>query len=112
MFSFLEKNRPALLVLLLGVLLMLLPGGVFSTGRGGDERTADFDTDEEKMAAVLSRIQGAGEVSVLLRQDGEGGAVVVCRGADSAEVRLRIVKAVSAYTGLGSDRIVVLRMEP
>lgn len=39
------------------------------------------------------------------------GAVVVCRGADSAAVRLAIVEAVSNVTGLGSDRISVLKME-
>lgn len=38
------------------------------------------------------------------------GAVVVCRGADSAAVRLAIVEAVSNVTGLGSDRISVLKM--
>ena len=39
------------------------------------------------------------------------GVAVVCEGASSARVRLDVVKAVSAYTGLGSDRIEVLGME-
>ena len=39
----------------------------------------------------------------------KGGAVVVCPGADSAAVRLKITRAVSAYTGLGSDRIIILK---
>ena len=39
------------------------------------------------------------------------GAVVVCDGADSAVVRLRIVQAVSALTGLGSDKISVIKMK-
>lgn len=39
------------------------------------------------------------------------GAIVVCRGADSAAVRLAIVEAVSNVTGLGSDRISVLKMK-
>jgi stage III sporulation protein AG len=39
------------------------------------------------------------------------GAVVVCQGADRAEVRLAIVEAVSTYTGLGADRISVLKMK-
>ena len=38
----------------------------------------------------------------------EEGAAVVCDGASSAKVRLAVVRAVSAYTGLGSDRIAVL----
>ena len=39
------------------------------------------------------------------------GAVVVCQGADRAEVRLAVTQAVSALTGLGSDRIVVIKCQ-
>ena len=39
------------------------------------------------------------------------GAVVVCQGADSPAVRLAVVEAVSNATGLGTDRITVLKME-
>ena len=41
---------------------------------------------------------------------GESAWLVVCDGAGSAQVRLAIVEAVSAYTGLGSDKITVLTM--
>ena len=37
------------------------------------------------------------------------GALVVCQGADDPEVRLAVIEAVSALTGLGSDRICVIR---
>ena len=39
------------------------------------------------------------------------GAVVICQGADSAQVRLSIVDAVAKVTGLSSDRISVLKMK-
>lgn len=39
------------------------------------------------------------------------GAIVVCQGADRATVRLAIVEAVSHVTGLGTDRISVLKMK-
>ena len=39
------------------------------------------------------------------------GAVVVCDGADSAAVQLRVMQAVSALTGLGSDKISVIKMK-
>ncbi len=39
------------------------------------------------------------------------GAIVVCQGADSPAVRLAIVEAVSKVTGLGADRISVLKMK-
>lgn len=39
------------------------------------------------------------------------GAIIVCQGADRPEVRLAIVDAVSKATGLGTDRISVLKMK-
>ena len=37
------------------------------------------------------------------------GAVVLCDGADQSVVRLAVVEAVSCVTGLGADRICVLK---
>lgn len=37
------------------------------------------------------------------------GALVVCEGADDTELRLTIMQAVSALTGLGTDRITVCK---
>lgn len=39
------------------------------------------------------------------------GALIVCEGADSASVRLKLIEAVTALTGLGSDRITVVKMK-
>lgn len=39
------------------------------------------------------------------------GAIIVCTGADSPEVRLAVVDAVSKATGLGSDKISILKMK-
>ena len=39
------------------------------------------------------------------------GAVVLCQGADEPTVKLAIVDAVSKITGLGSDKIAVLKMK-
>ena len=39
------------------------------------------------------------------------GAVIVCQGAEDAAVRLAVVEAVSKATGLGADRISVLKMK-
>lgn len=39
------------------------------------------------------------------------GAIVVCQGADNSTVRLAIVEAVANITGLGTDRISVLKMK-
>ena len=39
------------------------------------------------------------------------GAVIVCQGADDVQVRLAVVEAVSKATGLGADKISVLKMK-
>ena len=39
------------------------------------------------------------------------GAVIVCQGGDRASVQLSVVEAVSAVTGLTTDRITVLKMK-
>lgn len=39
------------------------------------------------------------------------GAIVICQGADNPSVRLAIVEAVSNATGLGADKISVLKMK-
>ena len=39
------------------------------------------------------------------------GAVVVCQGAENAGVRLAVTQAVAALTGLGSDRIMVIKCQ-
>lgn len=39
------------------------------------------------------------------------GAIIVCQGADSPTVRYAIIEAVSKFTGLGSDKISILKMK-
>lgn len=39
------------------------------------------------------------------------GAIVVCQGGDQPSVRLAVTQAVSNVTGLGTDRITVLKMK-
>lgn len=46
-----------------------------------------------------------------IRPPGYRGAVVVCKGADRASVRLAVVEAVMRATGLSSDCITVLKMK-
>ena len=39
------------------------------------------------------------------------GAIIICQGADNVQVRLNIMEAVSRITGLGMDKISVLKMK-
>lgn len=141
------KNKYALIVLAAGLLLILLPTGSKSEKKtesdGIKAPVFSVVSEEERLERQLSKIKGAGRVSVLLSVEGSAsrelaengdetlvisengnekvvelyyvnptykGAVIVCDGASSPEVRLGIIKAVSAYTGLGSDRITVMGM--
>lgn len=150
----LKQYQAVLLVIIVGVALLLLPSG----GRDSpdnreppaqEEGTAfDLEAFEKKLAQVLSQVEGAGDVRVVLTLDGGSrqmlarnqerdrdgggsstvatvgrgsgnqevvplqvmaprfrGALVVCPGGGNAQVRLRLVEAVSALTGLGADRI-------
>ena len=89
-----------LLVAAAGILLLLWPAsGASAAGEEGE-------TEETRIAALLSGIEGVGEASVLLS---ENGAVVVCPGADDASVCLRIAQAVKCYTGLGADDVRIFK---
>ena len=51
----LTKNKAALLVLILGIVLLVLPGGKSSSMHSPGDG-AEFDTEEEKLGAVLEQI--------------------------------------------------------
>lgn len=108
--SILQKKSVLIFLLAAGLLLLLWPK---SSGSGSAEKNEDVFTNEEKrLCAVLSKIDGVGNIYALLSEEpnrrGEyTGAVVVCSGAGSPDTRLRVIQAVSAFTGLGSNRIIV-----
>ncbi len=96
----LEKYKYPLIVLVIGVILMLLP-----TGSSGQSNDAGRD---ELMAGILASSEGVGSARVLIS---DSGVVVACGGAEDAKVRLDVIKAVSSYTGFGSDRITILKLQ-
>lgn len=158
-----NRYKFVLLVILAGVVLLLLPslwggdGTEIGTQPAGGGQAEGFGTEEleRKMEEALSRIEGAGEVRVVLTiqsgprrivaQDtertaregetdsvistvvvsgGSGveepvtlqqvspqyqGALVVCSGGGDPSIRLSLVEAVSALTGLGADKISVCK---
>jgi stage III sporulation protein AG len=147
------------LILLIGLLLMVLPGKREDKEKMVSESiVSDAKADPSKeLAQILGRIQGVGKVEVLLTvkvgettiyqtdedisasENGSTvrketviitgadrqqqalvtqilspeylGAVIVCQGGDSTQVRLAVVEAVSKATGLGADKITVLKMK-
>lgn len=79
---------------------------VFQTNRNTDGDSAREDT-------VIITASDRGEGGLIVRKDPPKyqGAIIVCDGADDAFVCLQIVEAVSRATGLGADRISVLKMK-
>ena len=154
--SWIAKYKYALLILALGLGLMLLPEQEEVQVQEESIQTQET-TMQEHLQQILSQIDGAGRVEVLLSEaqgsqtlyqtdtqsdlNGENvstdektvivtdsdrnesglilrkdppvylGAVIVCQGADRAEVKLAIVEAVRCATGLGANQISVVKMK-
>jgi len=75
--------------------------------------TGTTDTVQEEERHVLVSDGNGAEEPVILQENAAvfRGAVVLCQGADSASVRLAVLEAVCAVTGLGADAIAVLPMD-
>lgn len=108
-FNMLEKLKGVrhleLLLALLALAACVLLSGRFSSGEAPLER---------RMAETLSRVEGAGRVSVVLRcgEDGAAqGAVIVAEGADDLRVMLSLQRAAQSLLGVETARIEVLPME-
>ena len=88
---------------------------IMLTISGGTQLQLAADTDrsggaERQELITLNRGGGYQEVVVTNRiYPAYRGAVVVCQGADSSAVRLAVTEAVSALTGLSSEKITVLK---
>ena len=78
-------------------------------------RVAGGETSlEARMARVLSQMEGAGRVSVLLNRGSDErvtGAVIVAEGADNLRVMLELQRAAKALLGLELEDIEVLDRE-
>ena len=158
----LRKYRIPLLVFLLGVALALVPGKTKKTDAqqttaASADTAFDLSATQKQLEALLSAIDGAGRVRLMLtlssgervvyqtdsrtvtasgsttqetetvfRQSGGSekepavqsvvypqyqGALVICDGAERASVRLAVIQAVSSLTGLGSNKIAVVKMK-
>ncbi len=102
MMERLGRWKYVLLVAAAGLVLLLWPSG----GDRPDDTAAEV-TEEARLEELLSAMEGVGRAQVLLS---EKGAAVVCQGADSPSVRLEITRALGCYTGLGADKIVIIKM--
>lgn len=159
-----DRWKYAALVAAAGVALLLLPtfGEKSDDTAAPEERVQDtVQETQSKMEAILAKIDGVGELHLMLAADGGTerrlaqntdlsysgdtaapaeyqrksetvlvgksgaqepvvtatrcpswrGALVVCQGGGDAQVRLAVTTAVAALTGLGSDRITVVKCQ-
>lgn len=159
-----DRWKYAVLVVAAGVALLLLPSGGEKSPADTPDNENVQDTVQEtetKMETILAKIDGVGELHLMLTADtgtarrlaqdtelsysgdtaapedyqrksetvlsgGSGteepvvtetrcptwrGALVVCQGGGDAQVRLAVTAAVAALTGLGSDRITVVKCQ-
>ena len=165
-----DKYKYALTVAAIGAALMLWPAERNSPQTLEPFRTAEIISGtpaqqrtvremQSEMEQILGKIEGVGQVQVLLTEETDGerqlaqditrsrrgsgeipdetseslqpvrmdagsrdeaviirtlsptyrGALIVCQGGDRAAVRLAVTQAVSALTGLPSDRIAVAK---
>lgn len=95
-----KKYRFLILAAILGLVLLLFPSH-------SSEKNTDTG-DEQRLERILENTDGVGEASVLLS---ENGVVIVCEGADRADVRLTVMKAAGAFTGFTTDKIQILKLD-
>lgn len=82
------------------------------TKTSSEQTSAGTQTTQERKTVILSQGSAYDEAaisSVIYPQF--QGALIVSEGADNAAVRWNILCAVSALTGLGADRITVVKMK-
>ncbi len=86
---------------------------VMLTVKTGKTTVYQFDQDSNGQSTVIVTDADRAQAGLVQRVNPPEylGAIVVCGGADSATVRLNIIEAVSKVTGLGTDRISVLKMK-
>ena len=158
--AFFRQYKWIVVLLAVGGSLLLLPQNKGSTSilspevMAGKEEDFSVEHLEHKLSEILSRVEGAGNVSVMLTVksgaeriyasdremseqneqrelqeemvlisigDGESavligqnypvfqGALLVCEGGDDPLVRLRLTEALTALTGLSSNRVTVCK---
>ncbi len=93
------------------VLLTLAAGEQTIYQQDTDIANGDTGTDRHETVIITDGDRAQSGLIQQVNPPSYLGAIVVCQGADSPSVKLAVVEAVSRVTGLGADRISVLKMK-
>lgn len=110
-----KKDVAIIIVMLcLGLILILLGS------REKKEETETEDGLEERIASACAVVEGVGECEVYVyyspsessrESDTVESVIVICQGADSADVRLRLTEMLSSFFGIGTNRVRIEKMK-
>lgn len=92
------------------VLLSVDTGTVRSFQADTQVRSSDETQEMQSQTVILSASGEDFPLETAVEYPTYRGAIVVCDGADKASVKLKVIQAVSGTTGLGADRITVIKM--
>lgn len=95
----LVKYKYPVVILALGLVFLLFPSD--------QSEKVTAESEDILLQQVLACSKGVGEARLI---SSENGVVISCEGANNAQVRLEIIRAVSSYTGFSSDKITILKM--
>ena len=121
-----EKGSKYIVFILLGllVLVMCIPTGTVEEQITSENSSISDGTLEAQLEAVLSAMEGVGEVEVMITTESSGesvfstgttgekvcGVVVVAEGAGNATVDARISEAVKALFSIDVHKISIVKM--
>lgn len=125
-----KKKLSAVIILLaVGIMLVAVSGASEESGGKQEISLAEYKAElEDELENMCSSIKGVGKCRVMLTfERGEEntykgsslveskpprvlGVSVVCRGADSPEIRRALVDMLSALFDIGTNRISVLKL--
>ncbi|MGN8895763.1 stage III sporulation protein AG [Flavonifractor sp. HCP28S3_F3] len=92
------------------VILTLKSGPQKVLAQDSDTSISEQGTESTLSSVIVSQGSGVEDAIVIQQLSPQyQGALVVCSGGANPEVRLRLVEAVSALTGLGADKISVCK---
>ncbi len=106
-------------LILIGVLIFVFSscdawGFGADTGNAADGGSYGKDDVEARLEEILSSIEGAGKVKVMIVREDDGaisGAIVTAQGAGSISVKIQLQNAVRTVLGIEINQVEIFEME-